>query len=93
MRVVAKGSIKLLIINDKRIALAHTDLGLRAFDNLCPHQHEPLHKGYITPFGEVVCALHHYQFSIKSGKEVSNRCSGLKFYSLKIAPNGVYIDL
>ena len=63
------GGLRLLIINGKKITLAHTDDGFYAFDNECPHQNEPLHKGTLTAFNDVVCRLHHYRFNIKTGQE------------------------
>lgn len=90
---VAQGSLKQIIINDKRICLAHTDSGFKAFDNNCPHQHESLHKGLLTNFGEVVCPLHHYRFNITSGQEANNRCRGVNVYPVEITDSGVYIKL
>ncbi|RLD23103.1 MAG: Rieske (2Fe-2S) protein [Bacteroidetes bacterium] len=92
-KAVAKGSLKLLIINEHRICLAHTYSGFRAFDNSCPHQQEPLHKGSLTHFDEVVCSLHHYRFNMIIGQEANNRCQGMRLYSVKITESGVYLDL
>ena len=90
---VPLGSIKLLIINGKKIGLAQTNKGLFAFDNNCPHQREPLHKGMITPYGEVTCPLHHYRFDLRTGQETENRCPSMKVYSLITNETGVFIDI
>ena len=92
-KAVAKGSIKLLIINEQKIGFAHTDNGFRAFDNSCPHQHEPLHKGDLTHFNEVVCPLHHYRFNLVTGQEVNNQCKEMQTYSVKITDSGVYLEI
>ena len=87
------GSLRLLIIDGKKIAMAHTEDGFHAFDNECPHQNEPLHKGMLTAFNEVVCQLHHYRFNIKTGQEVNNRCRSMTGYSIVVEESGVFIDL
>ena len=90
---IPKGSLKLLIIDGKKIALAHADDGLHAFNNECPHQNEPLHKGMLTAFNEVVCRLHHYRFNLKTGQEANNRCSSMTGYSIIVEESGVFIEL
>jgi nitrite reductase/ring-hydroxylating ferredoxin subunit len=92
-KAVMRGSIKLIIINEQRIGFAHTDSGFRAFENNCPHQHEPLHKGILTHYDEVVCPLHQYRFNMITGQEANNRCAGMKVYSIQIKETGVYLDL
>jgi nitrite reductase/ring-hydroxylating ferredoxin subunit len=90
---IPKGSLRLLIIDGKKIALAHTADGFYAFDNKCPHQNEPLHKGTLTAHNEVVCHLHHYRYNLQTGREANNRCGTMNVYSLKIKNAGVFIDL
>lgn len=92
-KTVGEGNIKLFIINGKKIALAHTVNGLKAFDNACPHQKEPLNKGTITSFGEIVCALHHFRFDLRTGHEANSRCPAMKIYPVLIMDSGVYLDL
>ena len=86
-------SIKLIIIDGERLSVANTKNGIIAFDNRCPHQNEPLSKGLIAPNGDVVCALHYYRFSPKTGLEVSKRCNSLKFYPVVVNDKGVFLDL
>lgn len=90
---IPNGRLKLLIIDGKKIALAHTEDGFYAFENECPHQNEPLHKGVLTPFNEVVCQLHHYRFNMKTGHEANNRCQSMTSFSIIVEEYGVFIDL
>ncbi len=92
-RAVPQGSMRLVIIDGEKITLAHTESGLHAFANACPHQREPLHKGRLTPFGEVVCPLHHYRFNPLTGQEANNRCPALSTYTLATNEQGVFIRL
>ena len=67
--------------------------GFRAFDNACPHQHEPLHKGKLLPRGEVVCPLHHYRFNLINGNEAKSQCGPMNVYPVKVEGDGVYINI
>lgn len=87
------GSLRLLIIDGKKIAMAHTEDGFYAFDNECQHQNEPLHKGTLTAFNEVVCRLHHYRYNMKTGKEANNRCGSMTCYAIIVKESGIFIDL
>lgn len=93
VRAVPIGKIRLLIINNKKIGLVHTKMGFRAFDNACQHQHEPLHKGLITPYGEVVCPLHHYRYNLETGQEAENRCNAMHIYAVKTNRHGLFIEI
>jgi len=90
---IPKGSIRLLIIDGKKIAMAQAEDGFYAFDNQCPHQNEPLHKGMLTPFNEVACRLHHYRFNLSTGREANNRCASMTSYSIIVKESGIYIDM
>jgi len=90
---IAEGSLKLLIINQKKITMARTKEGYRAFDNACPHQNEGLSKGFLTQFNEVVCPLHYYRFNIISGKEANNRCRPMNTYVVTLTPDGLFLEI
>jgi nitrite reductase/ring-hydroxylating ferredoxin subunit len=51
-----------------------------AFESLCPHLKEPLSNGKINHLDEIICPLHHFRFSLKTGSETSNRCRPLIIY-------------
>ncbi len=73
--------------------MAHTSDGFRAFDNACPHQSEALSKGRLTQFNEVVCPLHHYRFSVKSGQESRNRCRPMNIYKVEQRDAGLFLEI
>ncbi len=87
------GSLRLLIIDGKKIAMAHSEDGFYAFENECPHQNEPLHKGTLTAFNEVVCRLHHYRFNLQTGMEANNQCRSMSGYAIIVKESGIFIDL
>jgi nitrite reductase/ring-hydroxylating ferredoxin subunit len=90
---LAIGQIQLLIIDGRKIALARFFDGFRAFDNNCPHQHEPLHKGMLTKFGEIVCPLHYYRFNGVTGQEANNRCKPVETYPLVSNQDGFFLKI
>ncbi|RLD25089.1 MAG: Rieske (2Fe-2S) protein [Bacteroidetes bacterium] len=92
-KAIPLGSIKLLILDGKKMALAHTKEGFHAFENECPHQYEPLHKGRITSGNEVTCRLHEYRFNLITGKEADSRCDSMNIYSIIVKDSGVFIQL
>jgi nitrite reductase/ring-hydroxylating ferredoxin subunit len=92
-KAVSKGSMKLLLIRGKSYNLIHTERGLVVTNNLCPHMHEPLHKGTLNSINEVICPLHHYRFNLTTGQEANNRCNNLRIYPILINETGVYIEL
>ena len=93
VKAIPEGTLRLLIIDGKKISVAHTKDGFHAFDNECPHQNEPLHKGMLTANNEVVCRLHHYRFNMKTGQEAINRCRPMTRYAIIVKESGVLIDM
>lgn len=89
----AKKQIRVFNVNNAKVCIAQHKGQYFAFDYLCPHQKEPLRNANITPFGEVVCPLHEYRFSLKHGNESSNKCGALRRYELFLEADGVYLNL
>lgn len=90
---LAIGKIQLLVIDNKKVALARFTDGFKAFDNHCPHQYEPLHKGMLTKYGEIVCPLHYYRFSGETGQEANNRCAAVETYPVVINEEGFFLKI
>jgi len=60
------GQMKLLHIGDRRIVLARTEEGYRAFQDRCTHKGGPLADGVLI-CGTVQCPWHGSQFEVSSG--------------------------
>lgn len=75
---------RILKIGDKKIVIVRHNDTLHAFEPLCPHQHEPLHRGEITKAGEIVCPLHHYRFNLVTGRECEQRTRDMETFPVKI---------
>ena len=70
-------------VGDLDVLLAHTDLGVLAVDDRCPHMAAPLSVGSLE--GCVVsCPLHSGRFDLATGEPVQMPTTG------GIAPDGTY---
>jgi len=72
-----------LRIGEKKIAIVRHGNELFAFEPLCPHQHEPLHRGTVNPSGEIICPLHAYRFNLVTGRECRERSRDLVTFPVK----------
>lgn len=90
---VPLGTIRKLVVKEKGYLLIHSSLGFSVIDELCPHQRESLSKGKLNTFDEVICPLHEYRFSLKTGNESSNRCKNLTLYQIAVKSDGLYIEI
>ncbi len=64
-------AIKVVQLQNKRIAVTKTDKGFFAVDARCPHQGGPLGDGEVCE-GKIRCPWHGFKFDLKSGKGVGN---------------------
>lgn len=86
-------NIRVIRIGERKVCLAKFGQTFFCFEHLCPHQMHPLSEGQITDFGELVCPLHEYRFSLKTGAESGHRCRELNTFKIDVASEGVYINL
>jgi nitrite reductase/ring-hydroxylating ferredoxin subunit len=74
------------------IALFKVKGKIFAVDNVCPHNHTPkMHLGYIED-EHVLCPIHFFKFSLKTGKQTGNVGCTLPTYEVKIEGNDVYVE-
>lgn len=78
---------------DVSICLAYVGDHLIAFQGKCPHAGADLSRGFVDKECNVVCPLHHYRFSLASGRNVSGEGYFLKRYPVRINDEGVFIEL
>ena len=84
---------QLVVARGKKILLARTLNGYCAVQDRCPHNGASLSGGFCTTEGEVVCPLHRYRFSLKTGKATSGGSYTLEVYPLEIKADGVFIGI
>ena len=85
--------VRVFQLPDLKVCIAKFRGDYFAFEYLCPHQKHPLKDAMITEFGEVVCPLHEFRFSLDLGEEANNKCALLKRYTLYLKPEGVYLEI
>lgn len=82
------GSVKLVTIGERSIALARNDGVYRALDGRCPHAGGPLAEGTLED-GRLVCPWHGREYELETG-----RCegyAGVATYHVDVRPDGVYV--
>jgi nitrite reductase/ring-hydroxylating ferredoxin subunit len=74
------------------IALFKVKGEIFAVDNVCPHNHTPkMHLGYIED-DHVLCPIHFFKFSLKTGERSDDVGCTLPTYEVKIEGNDVYVE-
>ncbi len=61
------GSSRCVQIDQRRVALFHTDEGIFATDDRCPHRGGPLSEGDLVG-NEIFCPWHFWPFDVRTGK-------------------------
>ena len=88
---VALGKVNTLVINNKKICVAHTTEGFFAMQDKCPHNGASLGTGFCTEEGSVVCPVHRYSFNLKTGRATSGGGDAARTYPMKTREDGIYI--
>ncbi len=83
-----------IVVNGQALCLIHTQTGFKAMADECPHLGESLSKGKVNYLQEIVCPWHSYRFNLQSGEEMTGKnCKNLRFYSILIENDKLYVDL
>lgn len=78
-------------INGKIICLAKHNNRLFACTQKCPHAGGLLTDGHLDALGNLVCPLHKYRFSLKSGRNISGEGYYLKTFAIEAKEEGVFV--
>jgi len=95
-QVVPINGVRIVHFKSKgvKVALVRTHSGFYAVDEMCPHLKASFNKGFCTDFDEIVCPLHQYRFSLKTGKEMSGQgCEDLGIFQVYIDGDGLWLEL
>lgn len=82
-----------LVLEGREICLAHTQAGLFAVADACPHLGYSLSRGTTNYLNEVICPWHSYRFNLESGKECEYRSRNAVTYPVEVREDGLYIGL
>lgn len=82
-----------VVAEGKTICIGKYKNQLFAFPATCPHASGRLCEGFIDALGNIVCPVHHYKFSMKTGRNVTGEGYYLKHWPVEIRQDGVFISI
>ncbi len=88
---VPEGRVFTILVNNKKICVAHTPEGFFAIQDKCPHNGASLGNGFCTAQGSIVCPVHRYSFDLKTGRATSGGGDAARTYPLETRDDGIYI--
>ncbi len=77
----------------KKMCLAKYNDQLFACASTCPHAGGVMSSGWVDEFGNIVCPLHRYKFSLANGRNTSGEGYFLKTYPIEERPDGIYVGV
>jgi len=83
---------KLFRKNGRQIVVFHTDKGLLACNNRCPHEGYPLKEGTLDENCVLTCNWHNWKFNLLTGANIYGG-DRLQTYSVSVRDSDVWIDL
>lgn len=87
------GKGKLVIVNDRRIAIFHDGTNVYATDDTCPHRGASLADGMCRE-GQVMCPWHAARFDLATGAHLCPPAqTGVRAFPVQIAGEDVQIDI
>lgn len=91
---VAFLKVNTIIVEGKKICLAHTSKGIFAIQEKCPHNGASLQFGFCNDKdNSIVCPLHRYHFSLETGRALSGIADAGRTYPIKITEQGVLLGI
>jgi len=85
------GKIFTVAVNANKLCLVRDGNTITAFKAICPHAGASLSDGHVNAFGEIVCPLHSYRFSLLDGREASGHDCELAMYPIEVRTDGVFL--
>jgi len=87
-----EGRVKLVVVDDRRLALCHTSAGFFALDNTCPHRGGPLAEGDVIG-NEIVCPWHLWGFDVATGTCGGNADLSVGTHEVRIEGDRILVKL
>jgi nitrite reductase/ring-hydroxylating ferredoxin subunit len=92
MGEVPAGTIRVVQVAGKTIAVANVSGEFHAIDNTCMHRGGPLGDGTLE--GKIVtCPWHGWQFDVSTGKMAQNGAMGVLCYAVEVRDGEVFVDV
>lgn len=87
---ISDKSIKGLKYKEKKYCVIRFKDKFYVTEALCPHQNASLIDGKLNDFGEIICPLHEYRFSLIENGRCHTNCKDLIIYPSRQDNDGVY---
>jgi len=91
--IFGEKNIAQIELEGKKICVAKTISGLKAFSSKCPHAGGDMSEGKLDKKGNIICPVHGYVFSVNNGRDSSGEGYFLKIYPIKEADGEILIGL
>jgi len=88
-----ENNIATIHIGEKTLSLAKSANGLKACSANCPHAGGDLSEGFLDKHDNIICPVHHYRFSLNTGRDTANEGYSLKIYKIKVTAEGIFVKL
>ena len=89
---IPPGRSKLVMVNDKPVALFNINGKIFAWDNRCPHRGASLSDGNISD-SVFQCKYHLWQFDVKKACSIVNPSIKINVYEIEIKNGDIFIIL
>jgi 3-phenylpropionate/trans-cinnamate dioxygenase ferredoxin subunit len=83
--------IAVVHIQDKKICITKYKDEWFAFSARCPHASGHMDEGFVDATGNIVCPVHRYRFSLKTGRDTNGEGYYLKTYKLEVRGTALFI--
>jgi nitrite reductase/ring-hydroxylating ferredoxin subunit len=84
----------LLDYEEWEVAIANIRGKIYAFRDVCPHSAFPLSVGHLAEGCQIICAAHHWKFSLETGKAVTPPIrKGLELYPVRVEYGDIWVKV
>ena len=87
---VPPGQVKVVIVNNREIALFNIDGKYFAIHNLCPHEGGPLGQGHVKGF-VVACPWHDLAFDVRNGQGMDGGGYCVGSYHVQVEGEEIFV--
>jgi len=86
------GRSRIVRVGPKQILLSHTDKGLFACNNRCPHEGYPLKEGTLSDGCVLTCNWHNWKFDLTNGANLTGG-DALRCYPIRVEDGEIQIEV
>ncbi len=92
LAALRKCGVMVVKAGGKQIALFHSDAGVHACNNRCPHEGYPLAEGVLTDGCILTCNWHNWKFDLERGETLVGG-DALRCYPVVVRGDDIWLDL